>query len=110
MTTFDRSSKIYTVILFVVTTLICALGLFRPLGKFVDGLLVASFIIYISLVLWSIYRNVLAAPQDSDSDSDTDSEHDGGRYSEKIGAATNADTSQSNADESSPLLPTPNKP
>lgn len=110
VTTFDRSLKMYTVILFVVTTFIRARGLFRPLGKIVDGLLIASFIIYISLVLWSVYLDVLAAPHGSDSDSDTDSEHDGGEYSEEIGMTTNADTSQSNADESSPLLPTPNKP
>jgi hypothetical protein len=107
VTTFDRSSKIYTVILFVVTTFIRALRLFRPLGKIVDGLLIASFIIHISLVLWSIYRDVLAAPHDSDSDSDTDSEHDGREYGEDIDMATNTDTSQSNANESPPLQPTP---
>jgi hypothetical protein len=110
VTTFDGSSKIYTVILFLVTMFICALGLFRVLGKIVGGLLIASFIVYISLVLWSIYRGVLVAPQASDSDSDTDSKHDGGEYGEEIGTATNADTSQSNADEPSPLLPTPHKP
>lgn len=67
----------------------------------------ASFIIHISLVLWSIYRDVLAAPHDLDSDSDTDSEHDGKEYGEDIGMATNADTSQSNTNESPPLQPTP---
>jgi hypothetical protein len=72
--------------------------------KIVGGLLIASFIIYISLVLWSIYRGVLAAPQDSDSDSDTDSEDDGGEYSEEIGTATNADISLSPAQTSLRLL------
>lgn len=37
--TFDRSSKIYTVIHFVVRTFVCALGLFRLLGKIVEGFL-----------------------------------------------------------------------
>jgi hypothetical protein len=40
----------------------------------------------------------------------TDSERNGGEYSKEIGTATNTNTSQSNEDESPPLLPTPNKP
>lgn len=51
VTMFDRSSKICTVSLFVVTTFIRALGPFRLLGKIVGGLLMASFKIFISLIL-----------------------------------------------------------
>jgi Ca2+/Na+ antiporter len=108
VTTFDRSSKIYTGILFVVTTVVCALGLFRLLGKVAGGILIASFVVYIGLVCWSIYRGVLAAPEDSDSDadSDADSEHGGEATGPAAAVAVNAEES----DESSPLLPTPNKP
>ena len=106
VTTFDRSSKIYTGILFVVTTIVCALGLFHLLGKVVGGLLIASFVIYIGVVCWSIYRGVLAAPEDSDSDSDSDSDHDGGVTGEETAVSVNAEE----LDESSPLLPTLNKP
>jgi Ca2+/Na+ antiporter len=110
VTTFDGSSKVYTAILFVVTSVVCALALFRLLGKVTGGLLIVSFVIYVGLVSWSIYRGVLAAPEDSDSDSnsgsDANSEHD----SEVIGpvAAVAADAEEPN--ESSSLLPAPNKP
>jgi Ca2+/Na+ antiporter len=108
VTTFDRSSKIYTGILFVVTTVVCALGLFRLWGKVVGGLLIASFVIYVGFVCWSIYRGVLAAPEDSDSDSDSDadSEHNG----EAIGPPAAVSVAAEESDESSPLLPGTIKP
>jgi len=100
VTTFDRSSTIYTGILFVVTTVVCALGLFHLLGKVAGGLLTASFVIYICLICWSIYRGVLAAPEDSDWDSDTDSEHDGGAIGQETAVPANGDE----PNECSPLL------
>ncbi|KAK4948621.1 hypothetical protein LTR10_012625 [Elasticomyces elasticus] len=72
---FDASAKRYAIVLFAVTTaivLVWALGQVstRPVGV----VLVVAFGIYVAAVGWSIYRGVLAAPEDSDSDSDSDSE------------------------------------
>jgi Ca2+/Na+ antiporter len=112
VTTFDRSSKIYTGILFVVTTVVCALGLFRLLGKVAGGILIGSFVIYIGLICWSIYRGlyrgVLATPENSDSGSeiDTDSDHDGEASVQDSAVSVNAEE----LDESSPLLPGLNMP
>jgi Ca2+/H+ antiporter len=86
------------------TTVVSTLGLFRLLGKVAGGLLIASFMIYIGLICWSIYRGVLAGPKDSDSDAN--SEHD----DEVVGSAAAVAVDAEEPSESSPLLPTPNKP
>lgn len=104
--TFDRSSKIYTAILFIVTSAVCALGLFHMLGQVAGGILVASFVIYIGLICWSIYRGVLAASDDFGLESDTILNHDGGAVAQETAGPANADQT----DESSPLLHTLDKP
>lgn len=71
---FDRSSKLYTGILFVVTTVISLFALFDRLGREAGGVLVVAFMAYVGLIGWSVYRGVLVAPEDSDSDCGPDSD------------------------------------
>lgn len=73
-TTFDRSSKLYAITLFVVTSAVSVLARTQTLGKSVGGMLIAVFVVYIISVAASIYRGVLTAPEDSDSDSDSDTD------------------------------------
>lgn len=74
---FDRSSKLYTVINFLVTTVVSILSLTGHLQKPEGIILIITFVLYVALVCWSIYRGMLAPPEDSDSDSDTDSNSSG---------------------------------
>ena len=76
---FDRSSKIYTSILLLVTTVVECLMLFGAPNKIVGGLLVALFAIYVSSIAVVIYRGILAAPEDSD-ESDDDSQDESGSH------------------------------
>lgn len=73
---FDRSSKIYTTVLLLVTTAVMCLMLLGTLNKIAGGVLVALFAIYLSSIAVVIYKGILAAPEDSDDDSD-DSSHEG---------------------------------
>jgi Ca2+/Na+ antiporter len=76
--TFDRSSKIYTGITLVFTTiLVLYLGFLRSAGRFVGGVLVALFAVYVASIGYYIYKGVMAAPEDEDSDSDDDDSDDG---------------------------------
>jgi Ca2+/Na+ antiporter len=82
---FDRSSRIYSIVLLVLTT-------FALPGTYVEAktarrvcgsLLIASFAVYIVSVGWAIRGGALTAPEDSDSDSeDSDSSDDGESSSE----------------------------
>ncbi|KXX73703.1 Sodium/calcium exchanger MaX1 [Madurella mycetomatis] len=76
---FDRSSKIYSSVLLIVTSLyLTLLATFKSIPVWVAGsLLIAAFIIYIVSVASLICRGTLAAPEgDSDSDSDSESDDD----------------------------------
>ena len=75
-TTFDRSSKLYAITLFIVTSTVSVLALTRASGKVVGSILIAIFTVYIASVAIAIYRGVLAAPEASDSESDSDSDTD----------------------------------
>ena len=115
VTTFDRSSKLYTAILFSVTSIVSILAIVRSLTKPVGGVLVAAFAVYIALVCWSIYRGILAAPEDSDSDSDSDAESASTTSSNSgINSALHPSDSivggsRQSVDESSPLLSLPER-
>ncbi len=65
---FDRSSKIYTALLLVLTTVIVALASFGQTGRGVGVLLVGLFIVYVGSVAVAIYRGVVDPPEASDSD------------------------------------------
>ena len=72
---FDRSSKIYTLLLLLLTILIAGLSEFghHDLWKIVGGLAIGLFAVYIASIAWSITKGLVAAPELSDSDNDSDS-------------------------------------
>ena len=70
---FDRSAKIYSVVLFAVTTLFVALTLLNFLNQIVGGVLIAIFAVYIASVICAIYKGVASPPELSDSDSNGES-------------------------------------
>ncbi|KAM7206200.1 Sodium/calcium exchanger domain containing protein [Rhypophila sp. PSN 637] len=82
---FDRSSKIYTAVLLVVSSVfllfLLTIGHISSgsagLLKFISGVfLIMAFVVYVVSVCSLIYRGTLTAPEDSDSDSDSDSSSD----------------------------------
>ena len=73
---FDRSSRIYTLLLLLLTILIAGLSEFghHDMWKIVGGVAIGLFAVYIASIAWSITKGLLAAPELSDSDSDSDNE------------------------------------
>ena len=73
---FDRSSKIYSLLLLILTifvTLLSFLGA-RSSWKIFGGVLLALFVIYVASVAWAISRGAITAPELSDSDEDDNSD------------------------------------
>ncbi|GAB1313101.1 hypothetical protein MFIFM68171_03311 [Madurella fahalii] len=100
-TEFDRSSKIYSSVLLVVTSLyLTLLATFKSIPMWVAGsLLVAAFVIYIASVASLIYRGTLTAPEsdsDSDSDSGSESESESDDYDNDTGGDSDSDRDMSN--------------
>ncbi|KAK4209345.1 Sodium/calcium exchanger protein-domain-containing protein [Rhypophila decipiens] len=92
---FDRSSKIYTAVLLVVSSVfvlfLLAIGHVSSgsagLLRFIAGVfLIIAFVVYVVSVCSLIYRGTLTAPEDSDSDSDSD------------GSSSDGDDSDSDSD------------
>ena len=78
---FDQSSKIYTCVLLIITTLAAGILAFgrRVNQKAVGGVFVGMFALYIVSISVLIARGVATAPEemsDSDSDSDSDTSDD----------------------------------
>ncbi|PYI02529.1 sodium/calcium transporter [Aspergillus sclerotiicarbonarius CBS 121057] len=73
---FDRSAKIYSVLLLLITTLFVALAFFNQLNRVTGGILIAIFTIYIICTGYAIYKGVADPPEMSDSDSDSDTDGD----------------------------------
>ncbi|APA09585.1 hypothetical protein SS1G_06268 [Sclerotinia sclerotiorum 1980 UF-70] len=71
--TFDKSSRIYTTILPLITTLFSIFVLFfESMGKMVGAMLITAFGVYVASITYAIYKGIVEAPEDdSDSDSDT---------------------------------------
>ena len=67
---FDRSAKLYSALLFLVTTLFVVLAFFNQLNRIVGGVLIAIFALYIVSIIYVIYKGVASPPELSDSDSD----------------------------------------
>ena len=84
---FDRSSKIYSLLLLLLTlftTLLTFLGT-RGSWRIFGGILLGLFVAYVISVAWAISRGAIRAPEGSDSDSDTSddsSSEDGNTTSE----------------------------
>lgn len=75
---FDRSSKIYSALLLIITTLVMPVTRLPqgPASIALGGSLIAVFTIYVISIGWSISRGAVSAPEDSDSDSDSESDSD----------------------------------
>ena len=73
---FDRTSRIYSALLLLLTTLVAGLtGLGDRINwKIAGGFVIIVFVLYVSAISWSIYRGYVSAPELSDSDSDSDEE------------------------------------
>ena len=70
---FDRSAKLYSALLFVVTTLFVVLAFFNQLNQIVGGVLIAIFALYIVSIIYAIYEGVASPLELSNSDSDGES-------------------------------------
>lgn len=75
---FDRSSKIYTLLLLLLTVLIFGLSEFGHHGvwRIAGGVSIGLFVIYAGSIAWSITRGLVVAPELSDTDSDSDDSSD----------------------------------
>jgi Ca2+/Na+ antiporter len=75
---FDRSAKIYSALLFLITTGFTVVGLTKSMGWLAGSIFIGVFVSYLVSVAYAIYRGVLDRPEDSDdSDDDMSSEsHD----------------------------------
>jgi len=71
---FDRSSRIYSVLLLLVTTFVAPLTYFprKLLWITCGSILLALFVTYVASVAWAISRGKVTAPEGSDSDSSDD--------------------------------------
>lgn len=100
---FDRSAKMYSVLLLSVTTLFVALAFSHQLNRVTGGILIAIFVLYIVSIAYAIYKGVTEPPQLSDSDSDDGSSAAGDE-------PPRGRRSQSSPSEDSPLLESTNPP
>lgn len=71
---FDRSSKIYSTLLFVLTAVIAGIIQFGHgiMWRLVGGLAIGLFFVYVCSIAWTIYKGLIRAPEASDSDSSDD--------------------------------------
>ena len=67
---FNRSAKIYTSILFLVTTVFAITILTHQLGRVAGIICIVSFVVYTLSVVYGIYRGVLDVPEDEESEGD----------------------------------------
>lgn len=73
---FDQSSRIYSLLLLLLSAFVTALTLVgtRTTWRIFGGILLAIFVIYIASIAWAIGRGAIKAPELSDSDSESDDE------------------------------------
>ncbi|KAH7014403.1 Sodium/calcium exchanger protein-domain-containing protein [Microdochium trichocladiopsis] len=109
---FDRSSRIYSLVLLVLTAFTAGIVHFREslVWTVAGSVLIAGFGVYVSVVAVAIGRGVLTAPEDSDSDSDSDTDSDDSSvHGEPERTAHNNNNNNNNNnntdDEETPLLP-----
>ena len=82
---FDRSSKVYSLLLLVLTAFVTLLTFFGKRGtwRLSGGILLALFVVYVISVAWAITRGIVTAPELSDSDDDDDSQESHGDSEEE---------------------------
>lgn len=73
---FDQSARIYSAVLFLITTSFTVVALTKNLGRVAGGLFIGAFAIYLASIGYGIYNGVLDAPEGSDSDDSDDSDDD----------------------------------
>ena len=104
---FDRSSRIYSVFLLVLTTFVAPVVYFPRYEVWLvcGAVLVVVFVAYVLGVGVAISRGVLTAPEDSDSESDSDSDDGSSDTLGDAGAAARSDSHRDRrvfADSSTP--------
>ena len=75
--TFDRSAKIYTALLFLVTTNFTVVALTKTLGRVAGGIFIGAFATYLVSIGYAIYKGVLNAPESSENDDSDDGSSEG---------------------------------
>jgi Ca2+/Na+ antiporter len=70
--TFDQSARIYSALLFLVTTSFTAVALTKNMGRIAGGVFIGAFAIYLVSIGYVIYKGVLDAPEGSESDNSDD--------------------------------------
>jgi Ca2+/Na+ antiporter len=93
--TLDRSAKIYTSVLFLVTTVFTVIALTDHLSRMAGIVFLVIFAVHLASIGYGIYKDVLAAPED---DEDEDSDSESGAYEEEEGPS-------SHRMETAPFLP-----
>ncbi|KAF4987870.1 hypothetical protein FGRMN_10110 [Fusarium graminum] len=88
---FDRSSRIYSLFLLIVTTFVAPITYFakRTIWLVCGSVLIALFAVYLISIGWAISRGSLVAPEDSDDDSSDDEGE--GSSTESIESVVNRD-------------------
>lgn len=83
---FDKSSKIYSALLVVLTALVAGLTAFghEIMWRVVGGVVIGLFVIYIFSIAWTIYKGLITAPEASDSDSSDDEDDSVVRQEENV--------------------------
>lgn len=111
---FDRSSRIYSVLLLIVTTFVTPVTYFprRTIWTICGAILIAVFAVYLISVAWVIRKGSLVAPEDSvessDESSDGQSDTDSARTSvSREGSEVQEPSAwlHQRSDDSTPLLP-----
>ena len=82
---FDRSSKIYSLLLLILTFFVTLLSFLGARGswKIVGGVLLTLFVIYVASVTWTISRGTITASELSDSNDDDNSDESDSDSEEK---------------------------
>lgn len=103
---FDRSARMYSLVLLSVTTLILpTLYLPTETAWLACGtVLIASFIMYLASVGWAISRGSLTAPEGSDSSSDDDDSSNESGSSTDVESSGNGTFPPTTANATTPLL------
>lgn len=96
--TFDRSARIYSALLFLITSIFTIVGLTRCMGWIAGYIFIGVFAIYLASVASAIYNGVLDRPEEWGSDDSDDDVSTGSHDTEALQDQPPTDTS--------PLLPT----
>ncbi|KAK7180316.1 hypothetical protein DPSP01_013566 [Paraphaeosphaeria sporulosa] len=108
---FDRSSRIYSLVLLVLTTFVAPITYFstRTIWLVCGSILIVFFAIYIGSVGWAISKGTLTAPEDSESDGSSDDESSDGESTTDIAERIPAGADRYEDETSGPARVEPNE-